>query len=143
MATVKRFEDLEIWKVAREQANEIFKLTQTEKFSKDFSVRNQINNSSGSVMDCIAEGFERFSNKEFSQFLVIVKGSNGEVRSQLHRAFDRFYISEKILQTRLNFSIHLGNKIKSFIDYLQAPKFKSKPKAGDLEHPTSNINNES
>jgi len=138
MATVKRFEDLEIWKVAREQANEIFKLAQTEKFSKDFSVRNQINNSSGSVMDCIAEGFERFSNKEFSQFLVIANGSNKEVRSQLYRGFDRFYISGEILQTRLNFSIHLGNKIKSFIDYLQVSKFKSKPKAGDPEHPTSN-----
>ena len=140
MATVKRFEDLEIWKVAIEQADEIFKLTQTEKFSKDFSVKNQINNSSGSVMDCIAEGFERFSNKEFSQFLVIANGSNGEVRSQLYRAFDRFYISEEILQARLNFSIHLGSKIKSFINYLQASKFKSKPKAGDsnIQLPTSN-----
>jgi len=126
MATVTKFEDLEIWKMAREQANEIFKLTQTEKFSKDFSVKNQINNSSGSVMDCIEEGFERFSNKEFSQFLVIAKGSNGEVRSQL--------------KTRLNFSIHLGNKIKSFIDYLQSSKFKGKPKPGvtlNIQLPTS------
>src|SRR6478735_6053844 len=134
MATVKRFEDLEIWKVAREQANEIFKLTQTEKFSKDFSVKNQINNSLGAVMDCIAEGFERFSNKEFSQFLVIAKGSNVEVQSQLHRAFDRFYISEKILQARLNFSIHLGSKIKSFIDYYRHRNLRANRKLA-----TSNI----
>ena len=140
MATITRFEDLEIWKMARKQANEVFKLTQSEKFLKDFSLKNQINDSFGSVMDCIAEGFERFSNKEFAQFLIIAKGSNGEVRSQLYRALDRFYISEDILQTRLNFSIHLGNKIKSFIDYLQSSKFKSEPKPEvNLEHPTSNI----
>ena len=68
MATVKRFEDLEIWKVAIEQADEIFKLTQTEKFSKDFSVKNQINNSSGSVMECIAEGFDGLAIKNFHSF---------------------------------------------------------------------------
>jgi four helix bundle protein len=114
MATVTKFEDLEVWKLAREQA-------------KDFDLKNQVNASAGSAMDNIAEGFERFSNKEFSQFLVISKGSNGEVRSQLYRAFDRGYISEDILKTRLEFSVLLGNKIKSFIDYLKTTKFKTKP----------------
>ena len=139
MPTIKKFEDLEIWKMAREQADEIFKITQTDFFLKDFSLKNQINAAAGSVMDNVAEGFERFTNKEFSNFLIIAKGSNGEVRSQLYRAFDRNYISPEQLQTRLDFSMHIGNKIKSFVDYLQSSNYKTKPKQGDnIQHPTSN-----
>src|ERR1043165_7006866 len=89
MATITRFEELEIWKLAREQSKEIYLLTRVTNFSKDFELKNQINASAGSAMDNIAEGFDRFTNKEFSQFLVISKGSNSEVRSQLYRAFDR------------------------------------------------------
>jgi four helix bundle protein len=131
MATVTKFEDLEIWKLAREQAREIYKLAKEGSFAKDFDLKNQINAAAGSAMDNIAEGFERFTNKEFSQFLVISKGSNGEVRSQLYRAFDRGYITEEVLKLRLDFSVMLGNKIKSFLDYLQSSKYKSKPRKKD------------
>ena len=95
MATVSRFEELEIWQMAGTQAQTVFLLTPN--FKNDFSLINQINDSAGSVMDNIAEGFERYSTKEFSQFLVIAKGSNGEVRSQLYRSFDRKYFTEETL----------------------------------------------
>jgi four helix bundle protein len=131
MATITRFEDLEIWKLAREQANEIYQLTQKGNFSKEFDIKNQISASAGSTMDNIAEGFERFSNKEFAQFLIISKESNGELRSQLYRAFDRKLISEEGLKKRLEFSVMLGNKIKSFLDYLPSSKYKSKPRRKD------------
>ena len=128
MATVSRFEELEIWKMAREQASAIFELTRTGQFSVDFELRKQINAAAGSVMDNIAEGFERFSNKEFTQFLVIAKGSNGEVRSQLYRANGRNYITTDTLTNRLEFSELLGRKIKSFLDYLYSSPYKSKPR---------------
>ncbi|MBN8687915.1 MAG: four helix bundle protein [Chitinophagales bacterium] len=128
MATVSRFEDLDIWKMAREQAMAIFEITRMGLFSADFELRKQINAAAGSVMDNIAEGFERFSNKEFTQFLVIAKGSNGEVRSQLYRANDRHYISDEMLKNLLEFSELLGRKIKSFLDYLSSSPFKSKPR---------------
>ncbi len=139
MATITKFEDLEIWKIAREQANSIFIITKVDDFKKDYSLTNQINAASGSVMDNIAEGFERFSNKEFRQFLVIAKGSNAEVRSQLYRAFDKKYIDMDLLNLRLEFSNHIGNKIKSFIDYLQSSNYKSKPKpVTNIQLPTTN-----
>ncbi len=131
MATITKFEELEIWQLAREQAKEIYKLTKEGGFAKDFDLKNQINAAAGSAMDNIAEGFERFTNKEFAQFLVISKGSNGEVRSQLYRALDRNHITEEILKKRLDFSVMIGNKIKSFLDYLQSSKYKSKPRKKD------------
>jgi four helix bundle protein len=103
MATITRFEDLDIWKLAREQANEIYKLTKSGSFDRDFEHKDQINASAGSTMDNISEGFERFTNKEFAQFLVISKGSNGEVRSQLYRAYDKKHISEETLKKGWSF----------------------------------------
>ena len=83
MSTIVNFEDLEIWQMARQQALDIHQVYIQELFSKDWELKNQMNAASGSVMDNIAEGFERSGNKEFSNFLLISKGSNGEVRSQL------------------------------------------------------------
>ena len=142
MATIKRFEDLEVWKLARQQAIEIWELANNGTFAKDFELRGQINKSAGSVMDNIAEGFERFSTKEFIQFLVIGKGSNGEVRSQLIRAFDRKHISQHELQNNLDKSELIGRKILAFISYLQTSDYKTKPKppTSNLQPPTTHEN---
>jgi four helix bundle protein len=124
MATVKRFEDLEIWQLAREQANELWKVYTDGTFSKDYELRNQISRSSGSVMDNIAEGFERSGNKEFTNFLLIAKASNGEVRSQLYRAFDRGHLSKEIFDTQIIKTEGISKRITSFIKYLKESELK-------------------
>ena len=93
MATLKSFEDIQAWQDARVLAKVIFSLTMEGSFSKDYSLKDQINRATGSIMDNIAEGFERDGNKEFFQFLSYAKGSAGEVRSQLHRALDWGHVS--------------------------------------------------
>jgi four helix bundle protein len=119
-----RFEDLEIWSEARDLCNHVFKLTIEEPFCSDFRFRDQIRASSGSVMDNIAEGFERGSNKEFIQFLFIAKGSCGEVRSLIYRAYDNGYISEDIFNGMLNMTINLSKHVSGFITNLKSSDFK-------------------
>ncbi|WP_423820087.1 four helix bundle protein [Salinimicrobium sp. TIG7-5_MAKvit] len=124
MGTLKNFEDLEIWKSARGICNDIFKITQNFDLKSDYKLYDQMNGSSGSVMDNIAEGFERNGNREFIQFLAIAKASCGETRSQLHRALDRNYLSKEefdLLYTKL---ILLSKQISSFINYLQKSELK-------------------
>src|SRR5881394_923912 len=111
MATIHRFEDLEIWQLAFHQTKDFDLLIEGTTLSKDYELRNQMNASSGSVMDCIAEGFERSGNSEFKNFLVMAKGSNGEFRSQLHRSFDRKYITAEKFDELFNKNITLGNKL--------------------------------
>jgi four helix bundle protein len=123
MSTVKKFEDLECWQSARKLCKLVYKLTRKEKFSKDFSIVNQIRDSSGSVMDNIPEGFDRGGNKEFIQFLSISRGSLGEVKSQLYRALDQDYINEKEFQEAYDLSDITGKQITGLINYL---KFSNK-----------------
>ena len=124
MATVSRFEELEIWQLARQQAQSIWTLTTEGSFAKDFELKNQISRSSGSVMDNIAEGFERSGNKELQQFLIISKGSNGEVRSQLYRAYDRKHLSSEKLEHFIQCNEVLSKKITSFIKYIKGSEQK-------------------
>lgn len=93
MATVKDFEDLAIFQKARELSKKIYPVTQRGEFKNDYRFVQQIRAAAGSIMDNIAEGFERTGNKEFLNFLYIAKGSCGEVRSQLIRANDLGYLT--------------------------------------------------
>jgi four helix bundle protein len=112
---VKNFEDLNVWRQARQLTQQVYRLTKSEKFIKDFGLRDQIQRAAVSIMSNIAEGFERGGNQEFVQFLYVAKASCGEVRSQLYVAFDQGYItdndSEKLLQSFRRLSGMISNPI--------------------------------
>jgi len=124
MSKVERFEDLKIWQLARELCQLIHKLTIKDQFSRDFKLVGQINGSSGSIMDNIAEGFERDGNKEFIQFLTFSKGSCGETRSQLYRALDYQYITQDEFDAAYKMTLEESKMLKSFIQYLKDSELK-------------------
>jgi len=122
--TIQRFEELEIWKNSRILCRNVRDLSINSSLSKDFSLKDQILRSSGSVMDNIAEGYERDGKKEFLQFLYIAKGSIGETRSQVHRCFDAHHLSEEQYSTFLNDCLNLSAQIKKFINYLSSSGYE-------------------
>lgn len=121
---IKKFEDLGVWKDARVLCQLIFGFIKRDDFSKDYALVNQINRSSASIMDNIAEGFGREGNKEFIQFLSISKASCQEVKSQIYRSIDREYISQKEADELFQFLDSLINQIGGFIHYLKQSEFK-------------------
>ena len=124
MATIKRFEDLEIWQEARRLSKVVIGISKSTPLRNDFKLRDQIKDSSGSVMDNIAEGFERDGNLEFRQFLSIAKASAGESRSQLYRVFDNDYIKEVEVQKLTAEYETLSRRIANFMNYLNKKDFK-------------------
>ena len=124
MATIKSFEEIEAWQKARSLSKEIFELTNVGTFSRDFGLRDQINRASRSIMDNIAEGFERGGTKEFIQFLAIAKGSTGEVRSQLHRALDRNHLTRDQYTILSESTTQISKMINGFIIYLRESNLK-------------------
>jgi four helix bundle protein len=121
---VTKYEDLEVWKLARELYSFVFKITSEEPFCRDFRFRDQIRSSSGSISDNIAEGFDRGGNKEFIQFLSVSKGSCGETRNQSYRAFDCSYISQEILDELLSKTDTISRKIANLIKSLKVSEYK-------------------
>ncbi len=124
MAKIERFEDIISWQKARVLNNIPGKYIDSGNFKSSYKLINQIESSAGSIMDNIAEGFERSGNREFIQFLYISKGSCGEFRSQLYRALDRNYLSQKEFDELYNLSMEVIILLQKFINYLEQSELK-------------------
>ncbi|SCY56204.1 four helix bundle protein [Flavobacterium caeni] len=125
------FEELEIYKLAHRLCEETWEIMTLSPLSKDFRLKDQMNGSSGSIMDNIAEGFGRGGNKEFIAFLSYSRGSCCEYRSQLRRAFDRRHIDETKFASLNQSAQNINEQISRFINYLKSskrlgPKFDNK-----------------
>jgi len=124
MATIQKFEDLEVWKKARILSGKVYPLTFNEPIASDFRMKDQKRGSAGSIMDNIAEGFERGSKLEFINSLTISKGEIGELKSQLYRCLDNKYISQKLFDELYSMADEVTKMITGFITYLNKSKIK-------------------
>jgi four helix bundle protein len=119
---IKKFEELNIWKLALKITKEIYDLTAKKEFSRDFKLRDQIRGAIISVSSNIVEGFEKNNNNEFIRFLKIAKGSVGETRNQLYIALSVGYIGNQEFE-KINKELEdLANQIGGFIVYLEKKK---------------------
>lgn len=116
---VQRFEDLEAWQIARELANQICKITKQESVCRDYGFVDQVRRAAISIMNNIAEGFERGSNKDFVRFLFIARGSAGEVRSLLYLGLDQGYLTNSEFSECRDLCIRSGQIIWALIKGLR------------------------
>lgn len=124
MATVQRFEDLEVWQDARELVKRVYHLTTKFPKHETFGLTNQLRRAAVSVMSNIAEGFERGSNNAFVQFLFMARGSCAEVRSHLYIALDLKYAPQSEIEEIRQHSEKLSRRLKTLIDYLRHSEMK-------------------
>jgi four helix bundle protein len=116
---IDRFEDILAWQKSKDLTVQIYKLLEE---SKDFGFKDQIQRASLSIMNNIAEGFERKSNKEFSHFLFIAKGSCGEVRSMLTLATELNKIDKDTAEKMKNSAEEISKMLSGLIKSLNSPK---------------------
>src|SRR5712675_2086529 len=128
MATIRRFEELDSWTLARELCRRIGKLIDAGQFKRSYRLIDQIEGSSGSIMDNIAEGFERGIRGEFITFLGYAKASCGEFRSQLYRALHRNYISGTEYSDLFALSVRISGALQKFTEYLLKTSIKGSRK---------------
>ena len=134
MATVYRFEDLEIWQLARKLYQKVSKLAEKLKRNHDYRFAEQMKAAIGSVMDNIAEGFEHNSRLEFLNSLSIAKGECGELKSQFYRCLDDKYLSQKEFYEYYEEADKVSKKIATFVKYLNTSKIKGLKFKGRLNN---------
>ena len=112
---IKSFEDIIAWQKGKKLSLLIYELF---KNNKDFGFRDQIQRASISIVNNIAEGFERKGNRELRQFLFIAKGSSAEVRSMLYIALEENYITKNEFEKAYNLSLEVSKLLSGFIKTL-------------------------
>jgi len=136
MPTVKSFEELDVWKNAMALCKDVYDITNTTEIKKDFALREQLRRSAISIPSNIAEGFERESNTQFIYFLIIAKGSCGELRTQLNLAHQLELLSKPVfIDLREKCSI-ISKQLSSFIKYLKTTKLNKPSKLSKLSNPS-------
>lgn len=118
MGTIKRFEDMEVWQKSRELSKAVYQATSRREIAFDSALREQMRRAVVSIVSNIAEGFERGSDKELRQFLIIAKGSAGEIRAQLYVALDASYLSTEDFEQLSERTTELGRMLAGFVKYL-------------------------
>ena len=119
MSKIKKFEDIESWKVARKLTKQIYQITAAGDFTRDFGLKDQIRRASVSILSNIAEGFERGGDQEFLQYLSVAKGSCGEVRAQLYVALDQDYLTLERFEILSKGAMEVGQLISGLMKYLK------------------------
>jgi len=114
--TIERFEEIQAWQKARELSIFAYGCFHN---NRDFRFKDQMQSAAVSIMNNIAEGFERKGNKEFARFLYMSKGSSAEVRSMLYLALELKYISKDQFDKMYLLALEISKMLSGFIRTLR------------------------
>jgi len=118
MSKIKRFEDLRCWQEARSLVKEIYLVCEQGKLSKDYDTKSQLKRAALSTMNNIAEGFGKYSAKEFIRYLDIATNSASEVKSILYVLGDLYYLELSVIEDLQSKTDKLRSQTLALIKYL-------------------------
>lgn len=136
MPTVATFEELNVWQNAMTLCQEVYALTKNTEIKSDFPLRDQLRKSAISIPSNIAEGFERESNNQFIYFLIISKGSCGELRTQINLAYNLGLLPKDVFLELKEKCITISKQLSSFIKYLRTNRRSELSKPSKLSKPS-------
>lgn len=119
---MKRLEDIEVWKRGCRLAVDLYKATTIKDFDKDWALRDQIRRAAVSIPSNVAEGFERDSDAEFCRFVLIAKGSCGELRTQIYIAQAIGYFDKTTATTFTKECSEISSMLGGLKKYLKGEK---------------------
>jgi four helix bundle protein len=118
MTTITRFEEIEAWQTARELTRQIYTLTRSGQFARDFGLCDQMRRAAVSVLSSIAEGFESRTSTLFREYLGRAKASAGELRAQAYVALDAGYLDQADFKVLYELCDKCSRQISRFMQYL-------------------------
>jgi four helix bundle protein len=118
MATITRFEEIDAWQTARELTRQIYTLTRSGQFARDFGLSDQMRRAAVSIFSNIAEGFESRTNSLFTEYLGRAKASAGELRAQAYVALDAGYLVQSEFDGLYELCDKCSRQISRFMQYL-------------------------
>ncbi|PWS28338.1 four helix bundle protein [Pedobacter yonginense] len=127
MAKIEKFEDLEIWQLAKQLGLAAYRISDLEPMKSDFGLKDQFRRAAMSMSDNVAEGFEYNNNPDFIRFLTYAKGSSGEFRNKIIILHEARKLSVDDYNFLYSKCIEFSSKTKRFIDYLK--EFEKKKRA--------------
>lgn len=119
MKQYKQFEELEVWKAAREVVVDVYLIAREGSLARDYGFRDQLQRAAVSIMANIAEGHERGGNREFVRFLHIAKGSAAEVRALIEISKELGYLADAQKSGLAEKLRSIGRQLGGFIRYLE------------------------
>lgn len=119
MSKIERFEDLKCWQAARKLVREVFISSEQGKLAKDFDLKSQFKRAALSSMNNIAEGFGRYSNKDFIRFLDTSQSSVQEIQSMLYVISDLEYLPQEKIDLIRSLAAETKNLTLALVKYLR------------------------
>ena len=118
MSRIRRFEDLSVWRTARQLTWEVYQLTGNKGFFRDVALRNLMRRTAVAVMTDIAEGFDSGLTSFFVESLAAARGAAGALRSQLLVAFDQGYLDQEDFDSLTQLSAKAGREVTVLLKHI-------------------------
>lgn len=115
---IRNFRDLEVWKLGKQIAIEIYRITNEFPKQELYGLVSQMRRSAISISSNVAEGFNRFHNKEYRQFLYVALGSCAELETQTEVSFDLTYLNKESRDQIIEILDHESRMLRNLIKKL-------------------------